>query len=30
MVRLDTNAVHYAIMFVYFVVVVGIGFGAKR
>src|SRR4051795_5014006 len=30
MVRLDTNAVDYAIIFVYFVVVLGIGFGAKR
>jgi SSS family solute:Na+ symporter len=30
MVRLDTDAVDYAIIFVYFVVVLGIGFGAKR
>ena len=30
MVRLDTNWIDYAILFVYFVVVLGIGFAAKR
>ena len=30
MLRLDVNAVDYAILFVYFVVVLGIGFAAKR
>ena len=30
MLRLDVNAIDYAILFVYFVVVLGIGFAAKR